>query len=354
MHNLIPNMNLRFPCFFLLILVYANAAYGIELFLKNGDRLQGELIMESDDHLMIRHPILGDLEIAKSSLAELPFVEAPTPKPSPKEPYPTTTPKIVKTTSSGDPSSEEVDGTGEGYSMVSKIPIFVWNSPKELIRTLQNMNSKVGLSFNDKSSRRDQTDLRFFYNSQWKNGKSEYRFDTDYRFRETDGDVSEDRYSGNFRFRRQQQRNFFIQASTLYKRDPIREINHELEQGAGIGWKNKISPAFEYSMGGEVSFRWEDLSPGNKAIGGTNLVTSLFEDSILALSEAYHLIQEAETYLNPENSEDWGYSLDLKLDGKITKGLSFRLGYEYSFENLVPKNVPQKETLFSSSLLYTF
>jgi|GEM_PF-2888780 hypothetical protein len=52
-------------------------------------------------------------------------------------------------------------------------------------------------------------------------------------------------------------------------------------------------------MGGEVSFRWEDLSPGNKTIGGSSVVTSIFEDSILAISEAYQLIQEAETYVAP-------------------------------------------------------
>ncbi|MDA0347492.1 MAG: DUF481 domain-containing protein [Verrucomicrobia bacterium] len=342
-------MNLRFPCFFLLILVYANAAFGIELFLKNGDRLLGELIMESDDHLTIRHPILGDLEIAKSALAELPLEETVPPRSNPRNKR-----TFAQISPGENPTGEEVDGTGEGYSMATIIPEYIGYTPMKLIQSLKKMNAELGLSFTDKSSRRDQTDLRFFYNSKWEEGKNEYRFDTDYRYSESDKDVSEDRYSGDFRFRRQQQRNMFIQASTLYKRDPIREINHQLEQGAGIGWKNKVSPAFQYSMGGEVRFRWEDLSSGNKAIGGTNLVTSVFEDSILALSEAYHLIQEAETYLNPENSEDWGYSLDLNLDGKITKGLSFRLGYEYSFENLIPQNVPQEETLFSSSLLYTF
>ena len=166
-------------------------------------------------------------------------METPTPDPIPPKPDSATQPAMVKTTPSENSPGEEVDGTGEGYSMVTQIPIFVWNSPKKLIRTLQKMNSKVGVSFTDKSSRRDHTDFRFFYNSRWKNGKSDYRFNTDYRFRETDGDVSEDRYSGNFRFRRQQQRNLFIQTSTLYKRDPIHEINHEIEQGAGVGWKNK-------------------------------------------------------------------------------------------------------------------
>jgi putative salt-induced outer membrane protein YdiY len=342
-------MILRFPYIFFLILIYANAAYAIELFLKNGDRLLGELILESDDHLTIKHPILGELEIAKSDLAELPLEETVPPRSDPR-----TNLTFAQFSPGENSTGEEVDGTGEGYSMVTKIPEYIGSAPMKLIQTLEKMNAELGFSFADKSSRRDQTDLRFFYNSKWEDGRNEYRFDTDYRYSESDDDVSEDRYSVDFRFRRQQQRNLFIQASTLYKRDPIREIDHQLEQGAGIGWKNKVSPAFQYSMGGGVSFRWEDLRPGNISIDGSNIVTSVFEDSILRISEAYQLIQEAETFLNPTNSEDWGYSFDLKLDGKITKGLSVRLGYEYSFENLIPQNVPQEETLFSSSLLYTF
>ena len=341
-------MILRPACLLFIMLGCYQPLHAIEVFLKNGDRLQGELLIESDDYITLGHPILGEIEIAKAQLAEWP---PPKPKPKPVKLEPTRPTEAAKPTELQPPAPpvEEVDD-----SLFKKLPLFVWESPKQLISTLQKVNSKFGFAFSDKESRRDQSDLRIFYNSRWKNGRSEYRFDTDYRYRKTDGDVSDDKYTGNFRFRRQQERNFFIQSSTVYKSDPLREINHWVEQGIGGGWKKKVSPAFEYSLGGEASVRWEDLSQNNNAIGGTSLLTTAFQDSVLKITKDYQLLQEADIYVDPEDSNNWGYSFDIKLDGKISDGFTVRLGYEYSFQNQVPRNVPQKETQFSSALLYTF
>ena len=343
------NMILRPFCLLLFIAGCYQPLNGIEIFLKNGDRLQGDLLIESDEHITLKHPILGEIEIAKEKLAEWP---PPKPKPEPVKLPPTRPSSEPKNPDPELPSVEEPEE--EDHSLFKKLPLFVWESPKQLIRALQNMNSKFGFSFSDKESRRDQSDLRIFYNSRWKNGRSEYRLDSDYRYRETDGDVSDDRYSADFRFRRQQTRNLFIQSSTVYKRDPLREINHWVEQGIGGGWKNKVSPAFEYSLGGETSVRWEDLSQNNGSIGGTSVLVTAFQDSVLQITKDYQLLQDANLYLDPEDSENWGYSFDLKLDGKISDGFTVRLGYEYNFQNLVPRNVPKKETLISSSILYTF
>lgn len=328
--------------------------HAIEVFLKNGDRLQGELLIESDDYITLGHPILGEIEIAKAQLAEWPPPK-PKPKPVKLEPTrPTETPVPTETPEPGEVASPAPPPVEVDDSLFKKLPLFVWESPKQLIRTLKKMNAKFGFDFSDKDSRRDQSDLRIFYNSRWKNGRSEYRHDSDYRYRKTDGDVSDDRYTGNFRFRRQQERNLFIQSSTVYKRDPLREINHWVEQGIGGGWKKKVSPAFEYSLGGEASLRWEDLSQSNNSIGGTSLLTTAFQDSVLKITKDYQLLQEADFYLDPEDSDNWGYSIDIKLDGKISDGFTVRLGYEYGFQNLVPRNVPKKETRFTSALLYTF
>ncbi|MCB1120034.1 MAG: DUF481 domain-containing protein, partial [Verrucomicrobiae bacterium] len=195
-------------------------AEGIEVFLKNGDRLQGELIVESDEHLTIAHPILGEIEIAKSDLAELPPIpEGPaTAVVTQAKPKPEPEPAVA--------AAEERDMPQEkGDKRVTQIPEVLSKLPAGLVQVLQEMNSKVGFSFSDSKSRKDRTDLRFFYNSKWKNGHSEYVFDTDYRYIEVDGETSDNRYTANFRFRRQQEKNFFVQASTFYRRDPIREID---------------------------------------------------------------------------------------------------------------------------------
>ena len=338
-------------CFLLLSFTVSSLyAQEIEIFLKNGDRLQGELLIESDDHLTIQHPILGEIEVAKSDLAEIPLaLEQMQSQQIPGTAGPEYAPDGEKLETPGVPEQE-----ADEDKLIAWIPKLVWNSPRELVDALKRMNAKLGLSFAEKSAKRDQTDLRFFYNSKWKNGKSEYRFNTDYRFSERDGETNDNRYTGNFRFRMQQQRNLFIQATTFYRKDPIQEINHWAEQGIGAGWRNKVSPSFEYSAGGEISIKWEDLLVDNATAGGFQYLSSIFQDSVLQLTQDYQLVQEAEAYISPDDVMNWGYRFDLNLDGKITKDFSVRLGYEYNYDNLVPRNVPKTETLFSSSILYTF
>ncbi len=276
------------------------------------------------------------------------------PQPEAKAPTSKVKPEVAQKEEPKEIKPEEAEEETEASPIVTKIPILLWNTPKELVETLQRMNSKFGFSFADRASRRDQTDFRFFYNSRWKNGKSEYRFDTDYRYSETDDETSVDRYSGIFRFRRQQQRDLFIQASTSYRRDPLRKINHWAEQGFGGGWKKKVSNDFEYSLGGEASVKFEDFDNGSSDLGGFEFVTSLFQDSVYDIGKNYSLVQEAEAYIAPDDSDNWGYRFEIKLDGKITNGFTVRLGYEYSFDNIVPRRIPQKETLLSSSMIYTF
>lgn len=362
-------MHLRPACLLLSLLITTSSLSGIEVFLKNGDRLQGELVVESDDYITLRHPILGEIEIAKKNLAEWPIPEKasapavadsapktapPDSKPKPAKPKKGSKPEVAK---ADEPKELEPDDETKETGVkpiVKKIPSYVWNTPKELVETLKRMNSKFGFSFTDRASRRDQTDLRFFYNSRWKNGKSEYRLDSDYRYSQTDGDTSTDRYSSIFRFRRQQQRDLFIQASSSYRRDPIRKINHQAEQGFGGGWKKKVSSDFEYSIGGEAVVKFEDFNNGSSDLDGFEFLTSVFQDSVYDIGKNYTLVQEAEAYIAPDDNENWGYRFEVKLDGKITNGFTVRLGYQYSFDNIVASNVPQKETMLSSSIIYTF
>lgn len=127
-----------------------------------------------------------------------------------------------------------------------------------------------------------------------------------------------------------------------------------IEQGFGGGWKKKLSPTFEYSVGGEAAIKFEDFNNGSSDLGGFEFLTSVFQDSVYDIGKNYSLVQEAEAYVAPDDNENWGYRFEVKLDGKISNGFTVRLGYEYSFDNIVARNVPQKETLLSSSMIYTF
>jgi outer membrane biosynthesis protein TonB len=108
-------MHLQPACLLLSLLITTSSLSGIEIFLKNGDRLQGDLVVESDDHITLRHPILGDIEIAKKNLAEWPIPEKPTaPIVAKPETNPTPT---AKAKDAQKPSKPEVAKKGEPKKM---------------------------------------------------------------------------------------------------------------------------------------------------------------------------------------------------------------------------------------------
>ena len=216
------------------------------------------------------------------------------------------------------------------------------------------MNSSVGLAYDIQKSRKDHEDLRFYFNSQWKNGNSNYRFDTDYRFGEINEEISEDRFQADFRFRRNKPGNLFTQARTRYKTDGIREIDHFLEQHLGAGWNWIDTPRLNLVAGPEAVLHFRQLNVSNEELGGWSYLGGIFQDSELQIGKIYQLEQEAHAYVDPEDRENWGYNLEMMITGKVSQGFSLRLGYEYNYDNQVPRTVPNEEISFLSSLMYTF
>ena len=352
-------MHIRSAFLLSFIFLAGNCLNALELVLKNGDKLNGKLVKQTDSHVVIAHPQLGEIEIAKSALESLPAAlmasaSNPDVPPDVNQEADPASPSEIKTPTANQPSLPAEEGRnkiGNGLGDLHKLVLFL---PQELIRTLVDMNSSIGFSYNVKESRKDRNDLRFYFNSKWKNGKSDFLLDTDYQFGKINDELSDDSFLADFRYRRYQQKDYFLQIKTRYKTDDIREINHFLEQGIGLGWNRRLSPQFEYYIGPQLVALFRDLDVSNQELGGWSYFGSVFQDSEFKINEFYQLAQEAQVYLAPEDTDDWGYAFEVKLTGKISKGLSLRLGYEFSYDNQVPRKVPKEESSFYSSLMYTF
>ncbi len=352
-------MHIRLVFLLTLNFLAGGSAQALELILKNGDRLNGTLVGQTETHVLMAHPHLGELEIAKSALQTLPAslqTLPPTSDDSP-DPDPAAGPALPSTGQTHPvdqpPSPKKVDKKGKTDGR-EDLPYLVGFLPQDLVRALTKMNASIGLSYDVQKSRKDHEDLRFFFNSQWKNGKSNYRLNTDYRFGEINEEVSEDRFLADFRFRRNKPGNRFLQTRTRYKTDGIREIDHFLEQHLGVGWQWIASPRLKLVGGPEVAVHFRDLDVSNEELGGWSYLGSFFQDSEFQISDVYQLDQEAHAYVDPEDRENWGYTIEMMLTGKISQGFSLRLGYEYNYDNQVPKRVPQEEISLFSSLMYTF
>ena len=325
----------------------AGSAQALELILKNGDRLNGELVRQTESHVVMAHPQLGELEIAKSALQTLPASLQTTPPASGPDPEPDAAADPALPSTGKTDAEETANGLEDLHGLAQYLP-------RKLIRTLVKMNASIGLSYNLQESTKDNEDRRFFFNSQWNNGKSEFRLDTDYRFSEKNKEISEDRFLADFRFRRNRTENLVLQSLTSYKTDEVRQFNHWIKQGIGLGRRWEVSPRLAFVAGPEVAVLFRDLEVANEELGGWFYLGSLFQDTEFQINDVYQIDQSAMAYLDPGDGENWGYSFDVKLTGKISQGLSLRLGYEFNYDNQVPPTVPPEQTTFYSSILYTF
>ncbi len=328
-------------------LLAGSSAQGLELILQNGDRLNGTLVRQTESHVVIAHPSLGEMEIAKSALQTLPdsLQTIPPASGASPDPDPAAGPPLPS------PGETEAKETVNGLDDLHGLALFL---PRKLMRTLVKMNASIGLSYNLQESTKDHEDRRFFFNSQWNNGKSNFRLDTDYRFAEINEEISKDRFLADFRFRRNKTENLVLQTLTSYKTDGIRKFNHFFKQGIGLGRRWEVSPRLAFVAGPEIAALFRDLEVSNEELGGWFYLGSLFQDTEFQINDVYQLDQKAMAYVDPNDGENWGYAFEVKLTGKISRGLSLRLGYEFNYDNQVPPTVPPEETSFYSSIMYTF
>ena len=344
-------------------LLAGSSGQALELILKNGDRLNGDLVRQTETHIVLAHPHLGELEIAKDALQALPdsLQVTPTSVPdastepdaapvlsSPDPVQPVEQPQEPEKITAGPKGKGKDDAPNPELSFSSKL----FN--RLAISRLAKMNAKIGLAYDIQKSRKDLEEMHFFFNSQWNNGKSNYRFNTDYRFGEVNDEISEDRYMADFRFRRNKPSNVFLQSRSLYKADGVREINHHYEQNIGMGYQWFESPRLKLRGGPEVALNYRELDRSNEALGGWAYLGTVFQDMEFQISENYQFEQETRAYFDVEDDENWGYTLDMSLTGNINRLFSLRLGYEYNYDNQVPARVPQEEINFYSSILLTF
>ena len=335
-------------------LLAAGSAQALELIFKNGDRLTGTLVGQTETHVVMAHPHLGEVEIAKSALQTLPAsLQAIPPEndAASPDPDPAAGPDLPST---GQTPSPEINEKKAKVNDKEVMPLFARLLSRDLVQILVKMNASIGLAYDVQKSRKDHEDMRFYFNSRWKNGQSNFRFDTDYRFGKVNEEISEDRFQADLRFRRNKPGNLFTQTRSRYRTDGIREIDHFFEQHLGVGWQWFASPRLKLVGGPEMAVHFRDLDVSNEELGGWSYLGSFFQDSEFQISDVYQLDQEAHAYVDPEDRENWGYTLEMMLTGKISQGFSLRLGYEYNYDNQVPQRVPQEEISFLSSLMYTF
>jgi putative salt-induced outer membrane protein YdiY len=122
----------------------------------------------------------------------------------------------------------------------------------------------------------------------------------------------------------------FTQAMTNYNFNEIKNINHDLSQGVGVGRKLYNLDTFNFSLGGGATARYRDEN-GDPA--RWNYMVDAFQDMDYQINKIFRVSQDASILIEPEDPDNYEFQVNAALIGKITQSVSMSMRYEYDYDN---------------------
>ena len=291
-------------------------AVEVRISLRNGDFLRGRLISEGDV-VLIEHAILGDVEIPKRSVRS-----------------------IIRPNQNRDEGDASEEPENE-ESQVSEPWI------KDFVRLIsfENWSRQFEFGMNLQSGRRDKFDYNARFNIRRRIEKNDFRFEARRYFGESDQGKTTDRLYSNFRWRRDLSPGVFYQTDTLYSSDAIKEIDVNLEQTLGLGYRLLNQKARKVSTGAGLSGRYREDNVDN---GNTNYLLDAFQDLDYRLGSRLRFTQEFRIALPPDERSEYEYEFQAGIVSKVTDSLHLSIRYQLEYDRSLPEDRREDQRIVSS------
>jgi putative salt-induced outer membrane protein YdiY len=308
--------------------------------LTNGDRLTGELIDSDEETLEIKHAQLGRLRLARSAIKSTEAAPEAVAQGTAKPPVAGVT-KVV-------PASAGV------VDPIASAPV----TPK--------WKRQVEFGYVAQSGKVSQEDLAFRAQVDGRHNADTYRATAKTIYSESGDKVLSDRSEADFRWRRDFSKRLFSQALTTYLSDSIRDIDLNLEQQLGGGYRilDERRHKANVGLGAVVQYRKFDQVDGQAALLG-----SVFEDYAYSWSSWLKFTQEANVIMSDKTSfdvynpstnsvtqADGNYRLKFNaaLQSKITTQISLNLRFDYGYDRTVADPNLRDDQRLTTSLGYAW
>jgi hypothetical protein len=185
---------------------------------------------------------------------------------------------------------------------------------------------------------------------------------------ESNGITSADRRDAGLRWRHEVNERWFSQAQTTYLDDAVKNIDLNLDQNVGMGYRWMNRDHAKANVGTGMTLQYRDAE-GIES--GFNEFAVLFQDLLWRFNDRFEFAQEAGALyspkgrpLNPTSSgnvefdysdvPNYKFTFQSVLRGQLTKSMSVNLRYEYEFDNAVLNRDARSDQRISTSLGYVF
>lgn len=248
----------------------------------------------------------------------------PPPKPAPKaaaKKSPSAKPTETAESSADLPDPEAVQAWWES----------LWTWWKE-DRPFQKWNTRIDFSVSEQAGERDRSDVDIRVQTVRKFESSELRLKWDYDFgtqtRNGETSKSTDRYTLESRYRHDlnKQQNFFVESNTRYHSDQIKEIDMELEQSVGLGFRFLKTKKMDGSITPLITAERLDR---NDIEGDWQPEASIRQDFNWRISKIFSAKQDFRYQVDLNETDLYEIEANFRLSAKVTKSVDVNLRYEY-------------------------
>lgn len=341
----------------------APTAQADQLVFKNGDRLSGQYQRTEDGYLFFVSEVLGEIKVNEADAKVERDGELPSAQVSPIAE--SVVPPTAGQTTAAPGDETSVAPSATVAPALPPVPQQkFWLTHNALVRGLDDFHllegwkSKIVLGYvwhNGETSNHDFT-LRFATEHRYQQIR-ELLLDArwDYSMadkRDKSRIVTQDLYAGKFRWREEWVGRIFAQTNTAYFRDNVRQIDHNLDQSLGVGWKLLKTDRWQASLVPSVTAKYESVE--NVSTGWV-LLGTLFQDLRFAVNDRLTISQESKWSVKPSDFEHQ-YYIDFlaRLEAKITSKLSLNLIYDYNWNSRVGLTLDKGQARFTTAFGYDF
>lgn len=344
--------------------------------LESGEVLIGRVLEQStQDTLVIRSKVLGDLRIAREKVASVQLekkemkAEAPVAPQIPSEQAvavevneagQTEVTVTVETDTAG-PNAEEEALNAAATALFATIETA--GTVVDIVKGLESPKSWSGnlrAGINAGSGDRDwkESYLKGTLIVEPEGSLNYYRLNGSYTYRETTPPnrpafKSTDKYDTDFTYRRTFADNWFFQNSLSWRVDQVKGLDKEQQFLVGLGFQYEWDKTIDFVIGaGGGVEEFESIFEDNR--NGQNPVVNVFQEFTWKFFKKSQFTQSFNYYSNPEDSDFYNYEINAGLRFRLTQLLGLEFSYSKEFDSDLGDGSERVDTVFRNTLIVFF
>jgi len=314
--------------------------------LANGDRLTGELVRFTRDAVVLKTAYLGEVVLSREAIASLSGGEPSGEEGSSEDAGAGAQGEQVAEAEGGaqEAAPEGLPAASDGDADLP--PPQAWERQTWMTRLgLDEWEKRVDLGLTSQMGRTDKTDFSFRYNMERQGERDQLRFAASYLYGETEDITSTDKLDSSFRWRRNLGRGGFYQANTAYGFDNIKDIDADIRQNLGLGYRLIDAQALSLSTGAGASGRYRARTGVENDL---EYLVDLFEDLRYQINERMSLNQEASFATPLGEVNDFIFNFKAALVSNLSHALDLSVRYEVEFDNSLEDESREDQRVISS------